>query len=321
MNSFSNDPGVDREWIVGGNAAVLEFGNTAVLSGDGPFVLTLTNTINGCSHSDSVTLQFTEVPFSTFEFEALDESCLGFSDGILQSIQIDGGTGMVEITLNDIPIIDMNQMELSPNNYTLTAIDDLGCRRDTSFDIRAGNFIDFELGDDIVLLPDENVNIAPEITADGTLSIFEWVLENVLINNSELSIQIGSQTGEGLLSLYIEDENGCNFSDSLNVSIAKRIEDLIYIPNAFAPISRMGNETLLGQFSERIDRINSFLIYDRWGELVLNLKNFQPGMNISLWDGRVNGNEALSGVYVYLLDVTLSNGEVVRKVGDITLVR
>lgn len=87
-----------------------------------------------------------------------------------------------------------------------------------------------------------------------------------------------------------------------------------------APTSVIGNNLLLGSFSERISGITSFSIFDRWGNLIHRVQNFLPGQNLELWDGRVGGKMAASGVYVFYVEVVLENGQSEKAAGDITVI-
>ncbi len=86
------------------------------------------------------------------------------------------------------------------------------------------------------------------------------------------------------------------------------------VPLAFSP-NDDGNNDVLYVYGGQIENL-SFDIYDRWGELVFSSSSQDDG-----WDGNFNGKKAASGVYVYKLRVTFTDGDVLNKNGDVTLVR
>ena len=45
-----------------------------------------------------------------------------------------------------------------------------------------------------------------------------------------------------------------------------------------------------------------------------------PNSNLG-WNGLINGEKALSGVYVYYIEVVSDDGEITKFSGDITLIR
>jgi hypothetical protein len=75
------------------------------------------------------------------------------------------------------------------------------------------------------------------------------------------------------------------------------------------------------QNTDQVEQVNKFLIYDRWGNKVFaNERDFSQGEPIQ-WDGFFGDRPAIQGVYVYMIQVTLFNGEVKTFAGDVTLIR
>ncbi|NQX98380.1 MAG: CotH kinase family protein, partial [Flavobacteriales bacterium] len=86
------------------------------------------------------------------------------------------------------------------------------------------------------------------------------------------------------------------------------------VPQAFSP-NNDGNNDVLYVSGGQIETMK-FDVYDRWGERV-----FSSSLPTDGWDGNFKGKKASSGVYVYMLKVTFTEGSVVNKSGNITLVR
>jgi len=88
----------------------------------------------------------------------------------------------------------------------------------------------------------------------------------------------------------------------------------IFIPNAFTP-NNDGNNDVLYVYGSNIQTA-TVSIFDQWGELQFRSTNKSSG-----WDGTYKGRNQPAGVYVYYAEVTLNNGQVVKKKGTITLIR
>ena len=90
---------------------------------------------------------------------------------------------------------------------------------------------------------------------------------------------------------------------------------------AFAPIAPNINDksTVFGGSS--IVRVNSFLIFDRWGEPVHQLFSFSPNDLALGWDGMHRGERANLGVYTFFAEVEFIDGEIILYEGDISLIR
>ncbi|MEL7422556.1 MAG: hypothetical protein AAFN81_06175, partial [Bacteroidota bacterium] len=57
----------------------------------------------------------------------------------------------------------------------------------------------------------------------------------------------------------------------------------------------------------------------RWGGLVFENRDFPLNQAQEGWDGRVNGEAARAGVYVWFATVELSTREVIQVQGDVLL--
>ncbi|RYF92656.1 MAG: gliding motility-associated C-terminal domain-containing protein, partial [Chitinophagaceae bacterium] len=65
----------------------------------------------------------------------------------------------------------------------------------------------------------------------------------------------------------------------------------------------------------------SLKIFNRWGELVFERKNFQPNDPAAAWDGRYKGADADAGAYVYFAEMECNIGEIFTRKGTVTLLR
>ena len=120
----------------------------------------------------------------------------------------------------------------------------------------------------------------------------------------------------------ITDVNGCEFSDCLFVR--ERLVKDVYFPNIFAPFSNDAAERIffIQAQPNYVELVNSFDIFDRWGELVFSAQpNHPPNEKEFGWDGLFNGQNVEQGVYVYRVQVSYSDGTQETFVGDITVIR
>ena len=61
-------------------------------------------------------------------------------------------------------------------------------------------------------------------------------------------------------------------------------------------------------------------VYSRWGALLYDQTNFIPDdLGLIGWDGTLNGKTLNPGVFVYLIEVTFVDGQVLLYRGDVTL--
>lgn len=86
------------------------------------------------------------------------------------------------------------------------------------------------------------------------------------------------------------------------------------IPSAFSPNGDKHND-YFRVVGSKITKVQVF-IYDRWGQLIYEIKD-----RGDKWDGNYNGKPEPVGVYAYYLEATMSDGSIVKKKGNVTLLR
>jgi gliding motility-associated-like protein len=87
-----------------------------------------------------------------------------------------------------------------------------------------------------------------------------------------------------------------------------------FVPNIFSP-NGDGNNDVLYVLSNYIQSMQ-FVVYNRWGEKVFETKNINEG-----WNGKYNGEACSPGVFVWYLEAALINGDVIKRKGNVSLVR
>ena len=118
------------------------------------------------------------------------------------------------------------------------------------------------------------------------------------------------------IGVTIKDEQGCAATDRINVILDKRRH--VFIPNILLPgSSENGFVTIYG--GQDVVEIESFQIYDRWGERVFEAFNFQP--EGEKWEGKYRGEDVTPAVYVYYAVIKFIDGESEVFTGDITVYR
>ena len=119
-------------------------------------------------------------------------------------------------------------------------------------------------------------------------------------------------------TLNVTDSIGCAAEDQIYISVVK--PRLIAVPTGFSPNSDSANDKLVvhGQQSARIAL---FRVYDRWGELLYEAKDFPTNDESMGWDGTFRGEALNPGVYIWVVEAIYRDG--VREVfkGETTLIK
>ncbi|MBK8310375.1 MAG: gliding motility-associated C-terminal domain-containing protein [Chitinophagaceae bacterium] len=69
-----------------------------------------------------------------------------------------------------------------------------------------------------------------------------------------------------------------------------------------------------------LERIKTFRIFNRWGEVVFEKRDFPINDASAGWNGTYKGNKPKADVYVYQAEVFCENGEIIKLNGNIALI-
>ncbi|MFZ1452561.1 MAG: PKD domain-containing protein [Ferruginibacter sp.] len=119
-------------------------------------------------------------------------------------------------------------------------------------------------------------------------------------------------TGTFQATLYAY--NVANCVDSLTLDVPIVIVPGLDVPNAFTP-GRFGENAVVKVKGFGIGTMN-WKIFNRWGQVVFATSDRNQG-----WDGTFKGALQAMDVYTYTLDVEFTDGQKLRKTGDISLLR
>jgi gliding motility-associated-like protein len=148
-----------------------------------------------------------------------------------------------------------------------------------------------------------NSNLSQWDFGDGYTSFFQNVSHSYIAS--------------GIYNVTLVSNNlyGCFASTQQKVDVSLINNLPLFIPNAFSPNGDNENDYFLLQGTECIKSF-SLDVYNRWGEKIFSTNYQSKG-----WDGTRNGVKENSGLYVYYLKAILFSGEVIRRKGNVTLIR
>jgi len=147
--------------------------------------------------------------------------------------------------------------------------------------------------------------------------IYQWSF-NPLLQENEVWVRPRESTE---ITVEILDTlTNCTASASVRLLVDRRPR--VYIPNAFSPNGDGINDIFFPFGGTDVEDIRDFRIFGRYGNLVYEAgTTFRPNNPNLGWDGRVNGEAAEIGLYVYSAMVRFYDGreEVVK--GEVMLMR
>lgn len=120
-------------------------------------------------------------------------------------------------------------------------------------------------------------------------------------------------------SVLVTDSNHCTDTASILITTICN-EGNYFVPNTFSPNGDGVNDYFYPR-GTGLYNIQSMSIFNRWGQMVFQRKNFPANSESMGWDGTINGKPAPVDAYVYIIEVICNNAQIVPLHGNVTLIR
>lgn len=314
--------GVSYNWstsdgqIIGGNTNI-----EVEVAAIGSYELLVTNNINGCTDlAQTTVVNGVEEPI-TYNVEEISPSCIGLSDGLIDVTNVNGSYPPFSFSIDGNPSqSDSLISNLSAGVYSITVFDRFGCSEEQQVIVTDGTDILLDLGSDLTVNLGDSVTLQAVLNIDiSTLDTTVWnsyVLDSICdfcLDPTIVPLESGSY------QLTVIDMNDCTESDDIYITVDERQD--VYIPNIFSPNGDDVNDQFILGASKGLRLINSFKIFDNWGNKVYQLDDFHPDLISGGWDGTFKNKDLNPAVFTYMIDFTLINGDKVFDTGSVTLVR
>lgn len=312
ITSDGGRPGYTYRWMDDGNVT-----DTVRTDLDpGAYTISLTDQ-NGCVRSITETITEPDEIFPIL-VETIDLSCFGDPTGAFRLTATGGTPGYTYASDDRMFQTDSLLTGLLAGDYTLYVMDANGCAdslrgsltQPREFIVDPGGNGRIFLGFDTTLRAVSNYS---PVT-------FEWLPDDqqTCVTNDCSVVRVGP-VETTIYTVVGTNAAGCTDTASLELQV---IEDLpLYIPNAFSPGGDGSNDgfTIFG--GPALEEIEVLRIFDRWGGLQYEGKNFPPNEPSLGWDGNVDGKAVNPAVFVYQASVRFVNGRVLDFAGDVTVIR
>jgi gliding motility-associated-like protein len=286
--------------------------NPTVITNNASTTYEVKGFIGSCSAGDQVIVKTIPYPM----VNAGNDTTICFQTGVQLHGRTDGNAWIWSpaSTLNTAGILDPVASPTVTTGYVLSAFDTRGCPkpgRDTVL---------------VTVLPDIKPNAGNDTTivvgqplqlqATGGVA-YEWqpgtALSNPLIANPVAVFR--SAAMGALYKVLVFNDAGCVDSTFVSVKVYETAPT-VFVPNAFSPNGDSHNE-FLRPVSAGIRRVESFMVFNRWGQLMYSSGNTSERG----WDGTVAGKQQAPGAYVWVVKAVDYTGVLFTKRGTVLLVR
>lgn len=212
------------------------------------------------------------------------------------------------------PQADGSFTNLVPGNYEVVVSDASNCSTTLNFTIPElvlpellilADEVEISLGDSTQLQAQTNLNA-------NDIAILLWQ-PTAGLSCTDCLDPVAQPTQTTIYTLTLTDAQGCATSAQIELVVDASVA--IYVPNVFSPNNDGSNDRFIVFSAKGIASVEQVEVFDRWGGLVYSSPDNQG------WDGRVNGDLASPGVYIYQIQLRLTDGTMRLESGDITLIR
>ncbi|MEM9545514.1 MAG: gliding motility-associated C-terminal domain-containing protein [Bacteroidota bacterium] len=319
--STEQEENVNYIWSFNGNTidAVMEL----EISEIGTYGLIAIDTITGCSGNADLLIT-SLVDYPNISLEAPEQLNCDNAEILIAATTFhtsDSFTSYWQDESQNIILENQDSLVVSePGIYSYTLIDNNnGCENKDSILIEL-----FETEVEIVTTPDVTYTEGQSVRLTATVNIetsqiesIQWTPDENMSCPTCLITSISNPT-DSLYTITVIDVNGC--LDTAQVRLIRKERPEVFIPNVINPGSNSGNDRFTIFANEEVELVLTMSVYDRWGNLIYTSQNVEPNDLGAGWDGTFNGENVEQGVYVYMLEVLLANGDRESFFGDLTVI-
>jgi gliding motility-associated-like protein len=279
------------------------------------YVATANNTFN-CSISDTANI-IVYAPFTAAAVANPLLICAG------ESININAGPPDKRIVWS--PTVGLSSANtynpvaspFSTTTYLATLTDSAGCFSSTaSVDVIVKTLPTVDAGADRTYPYNTPFTLAPLYS--NNVRSYLWSPANTL-SCANCATPNGTALEAQTYYIEVKSDSGCVAKDTINILIECKYANLL-MPSAFTPNRDLQND-LYYPLARGISKIKRFAIFNRFGQLIFEVKNFKPNDKAWGWDGRFKGQDQSPDTYVYFLEAVCDVGGTIIKKDSFILLR
>lgn len=276
-------------------------------------------TYKGC---DSIVLTALTVnPPLQFSLSAVSPGCFGQNNGII-TISGLNSKSPYSLSLNGQNVSGLTTDQLAAGNYIAKVTDGYGCFTEKGTALSNPKRIELEAGrDSLIKIGDSVLFQAISNLNPNEIKNIRWNSDQGLICDHCTTALLKPRKDQTIV-VTLENNSGCKITDQFTLKVDNDFK--VFAPNVLYVNSLTGNDqnSRFTLFSDQqVAEIEYLRIFNRFGAVVFETKNIQPGDLTAGWDGLVNNQPAESGVYVFVARIRFADESVQTKSGDITVIR
>lgn len=275
--------------------------------------------VNGCLTVLEVTVE--EPPAIVAEPLLENISCAGENNGWLE-LPVSGGTPGYSFRVNEEDWQSSNvyfglaagryQASIQDANGCILELNDLLIRQPEPLEISLGERQTIRYGDSLQLFVQIEGGIQPVLEYSWTPN------DSTLFSCQDCPMPWIKPEDQTTIHLQLLDQAGCLARSQVTILVEKDFP--VHVPTGFTPNQDGQNDLLVVHGLPDIT-IAHFQIFDRWGELVYEKRDFPTNDMTIGWDGTLKSEPLNANVFIWQLEAIYPDGKRERFHGQSALIR
>lgn len=280
------------------------------------YSVTLTDE-NNCTTSRDFLIE-QDLPINIDSVEMLLPTCHNSADGMIEMIEIKNGTPPFLYSLNERPAQSTPFFEnLKGGEYRINVTDSKNCVTQKRIDLQAPPKLEIHAIDlDTVLIAGQSTNLLANVSPTDEIH-YNWT-PSTYLSCTDCPSPTAKPIKDIAYTLEIFNDFGCAIATTKSIKVLQKRP--VFVPNAFSPNADGNNDEFKIFLGPTIKFAKELQIFNRWGQLMHHAKN-QDNSTSLVWDGTFQGKQVDSGVYIYVAEVILDNGNSEIYKGDFFLLK
>jgi gliding motility-associated-like protein len=287
----------------------------------GRYAVTITDK-NGCNLIDTAVINRPD----SLDIQAMlqEPLCFGGDNGRI-TLSVRGGTQPYRYSIGNGPWGGSPVFfRLKAGDHLVRVVDFNGCISSQQVTLGQPPDIVVELSPDTTLLPGDSLLIVSNVS--NTMGTVRYAWQPSLVTPftcadppecSEIEVKPLFSSN---YQLVVTDARGCTGQATIRVVVEKPRG--VLVPTGFSPNQDGQNDLLIVHgIPRQVQNIRLFRVYDRWGELVYEDRNFPVNDATRGWDGTFRNAPCQAGLFVWTLEAEYLDGFVETLSGEVMLLR
>jgi gliding motility-associated-like protein len=148
--------------------------------------------------------------------------------------------------------------------------------------------------------------------SQGAAVAWEWNFGDGNISNDQNPVHVFGKKDIFSVQLTVSNELGCQ--ESISIEVPVTLSYRVMFPTGFTP--NLNDNNYFKPKTKGIIEME-IQVFNLWGNMVFESKN----LDTQGWDGKINGEAAPTGNYVYRVKMKSVDGETIDKSGKLILIR